>query len=108
MRPLLTIPVFLMTAVCFGLVVAWASTRVLKFGYPFSNRFPYTCIDMPGKELDPMLVAFVFVLGAAIACFVAMFRRIARPRRHTFGLMIEIGLGLAVYISQTVDGPTSF
>ena len=82
----------------FGLFVAWICARLLRFGHPFRNMFPDTCIYLP-DEVGRTLLVFLLALGSAIACFVTMYRRNAWLRRFTFrflAALIAFGFGVKI------------
>ena len=103
MKRLLTSAKFLTTFLFGGLFLAWASAGRLRYGSPFRNFFPQTCIVMPDEEVVPTLVVFLFGLGSAIACFVALFRSSAKFRQAVLGIVVLlITFSVGVYINAAI------
>jgi hypothetical protein len=101
-KRLLTGTEVLMTVVILGLFLAWVSGGRLRYGYPFRNFFPQTCIYLPIGEVVPTLIVFLFGLGSAITCLVVLSRRSARFRRFLFGVIVALlTFCVGVYINGT-------
>ena len=102
-RRFLTNRKFLVTLMVLGSVLAWGSAGRLRYGYPFRNLFPQTCIYIPGEEVVPTLIVFLIGLGSAAASFAIMFRRSARLRRITIGVILALlTFSVGVYINGAI------
>jgi len=90
----------LVTVFVLGLFLAWASAARLRYGDPFRNFFPQTCIYIPDEEVVPTLIVFLFGFGSAITCFVVLFRRSAKLRRFILGVIVALmAFSIGVYIN---------
>ena len=102
-KRLFTSTKFLTTFVFLGLFFAWASAGRLRYGSPFRNFFPQTCIYIPDEEVVPTLFVFLFGFGSAITCFVVLFRRSAKLRRFIFGAIVALmAFCVGVYINGAI------